>query len=57
MVTIYSSCQATFSFTHIENITLGAGEELDEVAGGTGGMVVDSIGEVTDLIVKNRLLG
>ena len=33
-VTIHSSGQTVFSFTHIEGITLGAGEEENEVAGG-----------------------
>ena len=32
---IHSSGQAIFSLTHIEGITLGAGEEVDEVAGRT----------------------
>ena len=31
-----------FSLAHIEGITLGAGEEVDEVAGGASG--VDGIG-------------
>ena len=35
-------------FYHIEVITLGAGEEVDEVAGGAIGMGVDGIGEVGD---------
>ena len=29
-----------FSLAHVEGITLGAGEEVDEVAGGAGGMGV-----------------
>ena len=33
---------------HIEKITLGEGEEVDEVAGGAGGMGVDGIAEVGD---------
>ena len=32
MVTIPSSGQTSFSFSHIEGITLGTGEEVDEVA-------------------------
>ena len=36
---IHSSGQTIFSFTHIEGITLGAGEEVDEVVGGASGMV------------------
>ena len=35
-------------FLVIEGITLSAGEEVDEVAGGAGGMDVDGIGEVGD---------
>ena len=38
---IYSGGQTVFSFFHIEDITLGAGEEVDEVAGGASGMGVD----------------
>ena len=36
-----------YSF-HIEGITLGAREEVDEVAGGVGGMCADRIGEIGD---------
>ena len=43
---VHSSRQTVFSFPHIEGITLGAGEEVDEVAGGASGMGVDGIGEV-----------
>ena len=45
---IHSSGQAIFSLTLIEGITLGAGEEVDEVARGAGGMGVDRIGEVSN---------
>ena len=45
---IHSSGQTIFSLAHIEGITLGAGEEVDEVAGGARGMGVDGIGEVGD---------
>ena len=38
----------SFYCTHIEGITLVAGEEVDEVAGGASGMGVDGIGEVGD---------
>ena len=31
---IHSSGRTIFSFTHIEEITLGAGEEVEEVSGG-----------------------
>ena len=47
-VVIHSSEQTVFSLTPIEGITLGAGEEVDEVSGGAGGMGVDGIGEVGD---------
>ena len=38
---IHSSGQTIFSLVHIEGIALGAGEEVDEVAGGAGGMGVE----------------
>ena len=40
--------QTVFSPTCIEGITLGAGEEVDEVAGGASGMGLDMIGQVGD---------
>ena len=45
---IHSSGQTVFSYTHKGGITLGASEEVDEVAGGVSGMAVDKIGEVDD---------
>ena len=45
---IYFSGQIVFCLSHIEGITLGAGEEVDEVAGGARAMGVDRIGEVSD---------
>ena len=39
-VAIHSSGQTTFSLAHIEGITLGAGEDVNEVAGGASSMVV-----------------
>ena len=36
-VTIHSSGQTIFSLAHIEGTTLGAGEEVIEVAGGASG--------------------
>ena len=45
---IHSNGNTVFSLPHIEGITLGAGEEVNEVAGGAGGMGVDGIGEVGD---------
>ena len=41
---IHSSGKIISSLPHIEGITLGAVEEVDEVAGGAGGMGVDGIG-------------
>ena len=43
---IHSSGQTILSLAHIEGITLDAGEEADEVAGGASGMGVDRIAEV-----------
>ena len=44
-MTIHSNGQTVFGFSYIEGITLGADEELDEVAGGGSGMGEDRIGE------------
>ena len=46
-----------FSFPHIEGITLDAGEEVDEVAGGANGMGVDRIGEVGERTSEGQALG
>ena len=46
-----------FSFTHIQGITLDAGEEVDEVAGGVGGMSVDKRGEVGDRASEGHAAG
>ena len=43
---IHSSGQTIFSLAHINGITLGTGEEVNEFAGGASGMGVDRIGEV-----------
>ena len=43
MVVIHSSGQTILGLFHIAGFTLGAGEEIDEVAGGTSGMGVDRI--------------
>ena len=43
---ILSSGQTIFSFIHIEGITLGISEKVDEVAGGAKCISVDRIGEV-----------
>ena len=53
----HSSGLTIFSFTHIEGITLGASEEVDEFAGGGSDMSVDGIGKVDEGLVKDRLLG
>ena len=45
---IHSSGQTVPSLSHVEGITLGAGEEVDEVAGGASGMGVNRIGEIGD---------
>ena len=42
---------------HIEGITLGVGEEVDEVAGEAGGMGVDGIGEVGDWVSEGQAAG
>ena len=44
----WSFIQTVFSFSHIEGITLGSVEEVDEVAGGASCMGVDRVGEVGD---------
>ena len=46
--------QVIFSLSHIEGITLEAGEEVDDVAGGASGMGVDGIGEVGDRTSKGQ---
>ena len=40
---LHSSGKTNFSLAHTEGITLAAGEEVDEVAGGAGGMGVNGI--------------
>ena len=42
---IHSNGQTIFSFTHIEGITLDAGEEVDEVAGGASSLGVDRVAD------------
>ena len=46
-----------FSLAHIEGITLGAGEEVDEVAEGASAMGVDGIGEVSDRASEGQVAG
>ena len=45
---IHSGGQTVFRFIHPEGIILGAGEEVDESAGGASGIGVDRIVEVCD---------
>ena len=54
MVIIYS-VQTTFSFTHIEGITLGRGKAVDETEGASG-IGVDRVSEVVTGLLKDRLL-
>ena len=49
---IHSGGQTIFSFSHIEGITLGAGEEVDEFAGGASGIGCRLMAG----LVKDRLL-
>ena len=49
MVTIHSSGQTVFDFSHIEVVTLGAGEEVDVVAAGASSIGVNRLVEVTGL--------
>ena len=44
-----------FSVSHIEGITLGASEEVDEVAG--GGMGSDRMGEIGDTASEGQVAG
>ena len=52
-MTIHSSGQTIFSFTHIEGISLGVGE----VAGGASSMGLDGIGEVGDRASERQAAG
>ena len=45
------------SLAHIEGITLGAGEEVDKVAGGACGMGVDGICEVGNRASEGQAAG
>ena len=54
---IHSSGQTIFSLAHIEGITLGTGEEIDEVVGGASVMSVDGIGEVDDWAREGQAAG
>ena len=52
-----TSRQTVFSISYIEGITLGGGEEVDEVAGGASGMGVDRISEVADQACVGQAAG
>ena len=54
---IHSNGQTISSLVHIEGITLGANEEIDEVAEGASGMSVDGIGEVGDWASEGQVTG
>ena len=54
---IHSSGETVFSPTHIEGITLGADEEVDEVAEGSSGMGVERIGEIGDRASERQVAG
>ena len=54
---IHSNGQTIFSLAHIEGITPGAGEDVDEVARGASGMGVDRIGEVGDQASEGQAAG
>jgi hypothetical protein len=56
-VAIHSSGRTIFSFTHIEGIILGAGEVIEQVAGGGSGMGVDGAGEVGDRAREGQAAG
>jgi hypothetical protein len=56
-VAVHSSGQTVFRLTHVERITLSAGEEIDEVAGGANAMSVDRIGEVGDWASEGQTAG
>ena len=54
---IHCCAQTVFSFSHIEDITLSAGEELYEVVGGANSMGVVWIGEVHDRTSEGQAAG
>ena len=49
--------ETVFTLSHTEGITLGAGEEVDEVAGGANAIVVDRIGKVGDRSSEGQAAG
>ena len=46
-----------FILVDVEGIILGAGEEVDEAAGGAGGTGMDGIGEVGDRASEGQAAG
>ena len=54
---IHSSGQSIFSFPKIKGITLGVGEEVDEINGGASGMDVIRIGKVGDRSSEGEAVG
>ena len=48
LASIHSSGQTICNFSHMEGITLAAGEEINKVAKRASGMGMDGIGEVGD---------
>ena len=54
---IHSSGQTIFSLAHIEEITLGVGDDVDEIAGEASGMGVDRIGKVGDQASEGQAAG
>jgi hypothetical protein len=56
-VSIHSTGQTVPSLSHIEGITLGAGEEVDEGAGEASGMGAIRIGEVGDRVRERQAAG
>ena len=57
MVATHSSGQTIFHFTHKEGITLGAGEKVDDITGGTSDTGMDRIDEVGDKTSKGQAIG
>ena len=53
----HSSEQSISSLSHIEGTTLGAGQEIYEVAGKASDIGLDGISEVGDRASEEQLLG
>ena len=54
---MYSSKQTVLSSPQIEGIILGAGEKVDEVAGGASCLDVDRISEIGDRAREGQVAG